>query len=83
MVYRLQRATRKLAQAVIFHTSFPLRELGVAPDTLPLPLLLSWISNASHLFLRVVLQEESIKSKDPGVLKIMDNRNHEQDTRLL
>lgn len=60
-VYRLQRAAKRLVEAVIFHTSFPLRELSVDPHTLPLPLPLSSISNVSHLFLWVVSQEESIK----------------------
>lgn len=65
MVYRLQRETRRLVEAVIFHTSFPLRELSVDPHTCPLLLPLSSFSNVSHLFLRVVLREESVKSKGP------------------
>lgn len=66
-VYRLQRATRDLVEAVIFHTSSPLRELSVDPHTLPLLLPLSCFSNVSHLFLRVLLKEESIKPKVPAV----------------
>lgn len=66
MVYRLQRETRRLVEAVIFHTSFSLRELRVEPRTLALPSSLRSFSNVSHLFLRVVLWGESIMSKDPG-----------------
>lgn len=55
IVYRLQRETRRLVEAVIFHTSFSLRELSVDPRTLTLPLSLRSFSNVSHLFLRVVL----------------------------
>lgn len=70
MVYRLQREIRRLVEAVIFHTSFSLRELSVEPHTLPLPLSLRSFSNVSHLFLRVVLWEESITSKDPGEAEV-------------
>lgn len=64
-VYRLQRATRRLVEVVIFHTSFPLRELSVDPHTSLLPSLLSSISNVSHLFLQVVHGVGPLKSKDP------------------
>lgn len=59
------RATRRLAEVVIFHTSFPLRELSVDPHTSPLPLLLGSISNVSHLFLQVAHGMGPLKSKNP------------------